>query len=159
MKSLLTLGCLLMLAFSSQSARADIELTTTAETETITTGPSGEKIITRSQATRVVPGSEVIYTITAHNTGKDKADSVVITNPVPEHTQYVDGSATGEGTVITFSVDGGKSFASANKLVVTLADGKTRNATAADYTHIRWVFKTDLAASQTSSVTYRVNVK
>ena len=44
-----------------------------------------------------------------------------------------------------FSVDGGKTFAAADELVVS-EDGEARAAEARDFTHVRWVMQDDLAA-------------
>ena len=121
--------------------------------------PDGSETMRRVSATRVVPGTEVIYTITATNAGNDPADQVVVTNPVPAQTSYVDGSATGANTDITFSVDGGNSWGDAQSLTVVDANGEPRAATAVDYTHVRWKLQSDLAPLQKLPVSYRVQVK
>ena len=41
----------------------------------------------------VMAGDRLRYTITTQNTGADSATSVVLRDPVPDHTTYVDGSA------------------------------------------------------------------
>jgi uncharacterized repeat protein (TIGR01451 family) len=119
----------------------------------------GVKVKKVAPVEKIVPGDEVLYTLTYTNkTGKPATD-VAITNPVPKHTRYKDGSATGDNAVITFSVDDGKTFATPDKLVVTVKDksGKDipRPATAQDYTHIRWVIKQQLAPGQSGSVRFR----
>lgn len=119
----------------------------------------GVKVKKVAPVERIVPGDEVVYTLTYTNkTGKPTTD-VAITNPVPKHTRYKDGSAAGDNAVITFSVDDGKTFATPEKLVVTIKDksGKDiqRPATAQDYTHIRWVIKQQLAPGQSGSVRFR----
>ncbi len=48
--------------------------------------------------TSAEPGGILTYTITYKNTGDGAAASVVVSNPIPEHTTYVDGSATSGGT-------------------------------------------------------------
>jgi uncharacterized repeat protein (TIGR01451 family) len=138
---------------------ADIELTTTAQVEVTETNAQGEEVVKRQPATQVVPGKEVIYTIRANNTGAEPAESIVVTNPIPQHTEYVEGSAFGSGTDITFSVDGGKSYGKPGQLTVKTADGKTRPATSRDYTHVRWIFQFELQPGQEAPVWYRVRVK
>jgi uncharacterized repeat protein (TIGR01451 family) len=149
----------LLLALSSSPAAAQIEVSTTAHIEIVETSADGQQTIRRVSANRVVPGTEVIYTITAKNTGNEPADKVVVTNPVPAQTRYVDGSAAGANTDITFSIDGGKAWGPAGTLTVVGPDGESRDATADDYTHVRWTLKSNLAPSQQLPVWYRAQVK
>jgi uncharacterized repeat protein (TIGR01451 family) len=120
-----------------------IELKTTAEVEKEVVNAKGEKSKVLSAATTVVPGTEVVLTVTANNVCKQPSDKVVISNPVPDHMTLVPGSVIGAGSDITYSVDG-KTFAPAGKLTVTV-DGATRPARADEYRHIRWEFKNSLA--------------
>ena len=82
---------LLLMMFSSQ-VFADIKLKTVAEIEIKKTSAKGEVTIKREPVKTAVPGTEVIYTIKARNTGKQDANSVVVTNPVPKQMTYVDAS-------------------------------------------------------------------
>jgi len=119
-----------------------IELKTTAEVEKDVVNDKGEKTKVLAPAATVIPGTEVVMTVTASNTCKQPSDKVVINNPVPEHMTLVPGSVIGAGSDITFSVDG-KTFAPAGKLAITV-DGATRPARAEEYRHIRWEFKNSL---------------
>ncbi|HEX6398258.1 MAG TPA: hypothetical protein VFZ95_12610 [Steroidobacteraceae bacterium] len=131
-------------AFAQASAPGNcIELKTTAEVEKEVVNEKGEKSKVLSAATTVVPGTEVVLTVTANNVCKQPSDKVVINNPVPEHMTLVPGSVIGAGSDITYSVDG-KTFAPAGKLTITV-DGATRSARAEEYRHIRWEFKNSLA--------------
>ena len=107
----------------------------------------------------VVPGDELVYTIYFKNVGKDPAADIVITDDIPKHTYYKDGTAFGSGTEITFSVNGGKSYAKPAKLTVKGKDGKRRRATAKDYNSIRWIFKPRLAPGKQGVVHFRVILK
>lgn len=159
MKTTIKISTLLILAAFSSQALAQIEVKTVAEIEVTEIDKQGKKTVKRVPPSKVVPGTEVIYTITAKNTGNEPADNIVVTNPVPKETVYVDGSAFGAGTNITFSVDGGKSYAEAEKLTVKDQAGKPRAATAKDYTHVRWTFQFNLQPGQEAPVWYRVRVK
>lgn len=144
MRSLgLTLFCPALLALSaalSAQEAGNIVVTTVAQQTEVLTDPSGDTRTQLVPVTKVLPGDEVTYTITFKNVGGEPVENVTVTNPVPEHMSYLDGSAFGPGTAITFSVDGGHSFAPAGTLAVALADGSTRPAAASDYTHIRWTY-------------------
>lgn len=159
MKPFTNISVILAMALFSSMAMAEIQLTTVAETEVTQRNPQGEEIIQRVPATRVVPGTEVIYTITAKNSGAETAQNVVVTNPIPEQTVYIAGSAAGPGTDITFSVDNGKTFHRSGELMVQNASGKPRRANAEDYTHVRWLLRFQLEPSDEAPVWYRVRVK
>ncbi len=149
----------LLLVVSSSPVMAQVEISTTAEIEIVEVQADGREVVRLESPSRVIPGTEVIYTITAKNTGAQPADSVVVTNPVPLQTRYVEGSASGANTDITFSVDGGQSWGVAQSLTVIDANGEERAATADDYTHVRWTLQTGLAPDQQVPVWYRAQVK
>jgi uncharacterized repeat protein (TIGR01451 family) len=136
-------------------AKGGVELRMVAEQEIEVVNDDGEKEVKRIEAAKVVPGDVVIYTIHYMNRGEEAADSVVITNPIPEHMIYKNGSASGEGTTITFSVDEGKTYDSPENLKVVAAEGKERPAQASDYTHVRWTFKESLLPEATGYVAFR----
>ncbi len=110
-----------------------------AEKIVVTTDEHGEKIVRRVAPQTLLPGEEVIYTLTYRNTHPDQADDVVITNPIDPNLRYQSGTALGDDTEVVFSVDGGNSFASPAQLQVLEADGTARPANPDDYTHIRWI--------------------
>jgi uncharacterized repeat protein (TIGR01451 family) len=146
------------LPLSGGAYAQNVELVTRAEKE-IEVDDKGKKVKKLIAPTKMVPGDEVLYTVAYNNKSKAPAEKVVITNPVPRHTRYKDGSAAGEGADIAFSVDGGKTFATPDKLTVAIKDkaGKdvTRPAAAADYTHIRWTLKENVAPGRAGAVTFR----
>ena len=61
-------------------------------------------------ADKVVPGTEVTWTVTASNICQKPAENVTFDNPVPPHMSYVANSATGPGADISFSLDGSRLF-------------------------------------------------
>jgi uncharacterized repeat protein (TIGR01451 family) len=159
MKLLIKISAVFLLTIFASQVFAAIELKTVAEIETTKTDGKGKKEIKRTPATIVVPGTEVIYTITATNTGNKAAANINVKDPIPKDMVYVDGSAFGKNTTITFSVDDGKNYASSKKLTVKNSQGKPIPATAKDYTNIRWTFKSELKPKQSASVWFRARVK
>jgi uncharacterized repeat protein (TIGR01451 family) len=137
--------------------KACVELKTTAESEQEVV-EQGQKVKRLVPAGKVVPGNEVVWTITARNVCDKPADNIVIANPVPEHMSYVAGSAMGTGTDITYSLDG-KEFKSAAELAVREADGTTRVARGDEYRAIRWTYQAAFAPGATAFVRYRAVVK
>ncbi len=158
----IAIAALALALFAWGPARAqaggDIELRNIAEIEQQAKGADGKAVKKRVIAQQAIPGTEVIYTSTFRNIGKKPAGNVAVVNPVPANTTLVAGSATGDNTDITFSADGGKSWASADKVRVTGADGKPRPAGISEFTHIRWAWRGDLPAGKQGSVAFRVTV-
>ncbi len=141
-------------------AFADVALTTTVQKLERVAAPDGTATTRLVGAEKVIPGDEVRYTITFENDGAKSVDAgtVVITNPIPENTQYSADSAFGSGTTIQFSVDGGQSFHSPSELTV-VRDGAKVPATPADYTTIRWSFAPALAPAQKSYVSFNARLQ
>ena len=158
-------GLVLMLVLFAQAGaigaapERSIEIKTTAEIEMEVINKDGKKEIHRVEAAKVVPGDEVIYTIHYANVGDDVAERVIITDAIPDHMIYTDGSASGKGTTVTFSVDSGRSYDVAANLKVAEADGKKRQANATDYTHIRWTFEDQLVPSTAGYVAFRAKLQ
>ena len=153
---LLALACSGEIWAQNQGA---INLKVIGETEVEVLNAKGEKEIKRVPAVKVVPGDDVVYTLSYSNGGKEPADKVVITNPVPEHMFYREGSASGADTHITFSVDNGKTYDLPEKLTVVDADGKERPAKGSDYTHIRWALYKSLAPGEKGQVSFRATLE
>ena len=138
-------AALLACAFATQALAQKegcVAVNTTAEIEKDVVNDKGEKSKTLVPAGKVIPGTEVVWTVTANNTCKAPSENVVISNPVPEHMTLVPNSAFGPGSDITYSVDG-KTFAAADKLTVQ-ENGASRPARADEIKHIRWVLKSAL---------------
>jgi uncharacterized repeat protein (TIGR01451 family) len=143
-------------AFGQVNQGQCIQLKTSAEVEKEVVDAKGEKTKTLAPAGTVIPGTEVVLTVTANNICKQPSDKVVINNPVPEHMTLVPGSAIGAGSDITFSVDG-KTFAPAGKVTIT-QDGATRPARAEEYRHIRWEFKNSLQPGASAMGRFRATL-
>jgi uncharacterized repeat protein (TIGR01451 family) len=154
---LATLVMTSMHVVSAQDAGC-IELKTTAEIEQEYVNEQGQKAKRLAPASKVTPGDEVIWTITAKNVCAKPAENIVIANPVPAHMTYVPGSALGVGTTITYSL-GDDDFRDASALTVREANGATRPARADEYRTVRWTYTAPFAPGATAFVRYRAIVK
>ena len=135
-------------------------LTITARVEAeVRTPPAGREARALQPADRVVPGDPVIYTLEVRNTGATPAHLPTIVYPVPRHMRYLANSAVGPGAVVTYSVDGGRSFDRPDRLEVSAGDDRRRPALAADYTHIRWQLRNTLKVNSVAFVRFRAVVK
>jgi uncharacterized repeat protein (TIGR01451 family) len=151
-------GSLSLSTFGSSAYAAGVEFSNKAEVD-ITVKKDGKKEVKRVPAKKVAPDGEVIYTTTFKNTIDKPISNIMVTNPVPANMLYTADSANGANTVITYSVDGGKTYDAPEKLTVAGKDGKQRPAQAADFTHIRWIYKGDLATGKSSDVGFKAKVK
>lgn len=134
----------------SVRAIAEVEVTTLiGEHETVKLAP----------ADRVVPGDEVIYTLEIRNKGAMSLPPPRVDYPIPEHMRYLDDTAAGPGTDITYSVDGGHAFDRPENLKVMGPDGHRRPAVGADYTHIRWQLKHILKGRSVAFTRFRAVVQ
>ena len=137
----------------AQAPRGCIELKSTALVEKEVVDANGNKAKKMVPADKVVPGTEVTWTVTASNICQKPAENVTFDNPVPPHMSYVANSATGPGSDISFSLDG-KAFAAPAGLTVN-ENGATRPARADEYKHIRWAFKQPLQPGATANASFR----
>ncbi|MDH3643317.1 MAG: hypothetical protein OES38_14540 [Gammaproteobacteria bacterium] len=144
---------------ASATATAQVTLENSVQKVETFVNEAGEPQRRLVDADSVVPGDELRYTITFSNDGGETVDagSVVITNPIPDETEYLDGTAFGSGTDIVYSVDG-ESFAAPDALT-TVREGVEAPAMAKDYQSIRWVFRPALEPGETGNVSFSVRLK
>ena len=157
----ISLAVAALLAVANVAHAADkgcIELKTVAESEQEYTNDAGQKAKRLVPASKVVPGDEIVWTITAKNVCDKAADNIVIANPLPAEMNYVANSAMGVGADITYSVDG-KEFNAPAAIVVHDANGVRRTASADEYRAVRWTYKNAFAPGATTFVRYRALVK
>jgi len=149
-------------AQAQTSPAGGVQLVNVAQKE-VEVDEGGKKVRKLVEPGKMVPGDEVVYTITYTNKGAKPAERVVVVNPVPQHTRMRTSSAEGANSEIAYSVDGGKTYAAPDKLVVNTKDasGKavTRPAVAADFTHIRWTLKEPLAPGASGFVRFRTVIQ
>jgi uncharacterized repeat protein (TIGR01451 family) len=120
-------------------------------------GPGGQEIRRWVPATRLSAGDEVHYTVRVRNPGKAPVESIVVTKRLPFGVHYLRGSAVGPAAEVQFSLDGGKTFATAEQLSKSAGSGKqgARKALEGDYTHVRWVLARPLGPSATALLRFR----
>jgi uncharacterized repeat protein (TIGR01451 family) len=149
-------AAILACSFGSQAfaqQQGCIVLKSVAEQEQEVVDAKGEKTKKLVPAAKIVPGMEVVWTVTANNVCKLPSENVTINNPVPEHMNYVADSAFGAGSDITYSLDG-KTFGAPAELSV-IDNGAKRQARADEYRHIRWVFRSPLKPGASAIARFR----
>lgn len=142
-------------AFAQEQGHLNVR--TVVQKEEVTVNDSGETERNLVPTDTVVPGDDVVYTITFTNISDESAENVVITNPISDNLTYLQGSAFGPGTVIEFSVDNGQSFAAPDELIVG-TNGETRPAQVEDFTHVRWTMQNELEAGAQGMARFRARL-
>lgn len=155
------LGLLLLpLMGAAAHAKPDLQMNMVAEKE-VTVTEAGKKVLKRVPAEKTLPGDVLVYTMSYKNAGDEKAVAVKVDDPLPAGVKYLANSASGANTQISFSADGGASFASPDQVMVEkVKAGKKEKAKAGavDYTHIRWVI-TEVLPGQGGQLGFRAVVQ
>ena len=151
---------LLSAVLLAAAVHAEVQLATSVDRVVKVTTDDGEIETLLLDASAVRPGEELRYTIEFSNNSSEfiPPDVVVITNPIPETADYLAGTATGAGTEILFSVDGGSSFAPPEALTV-VERGVELPASEEYYTTIRWIFGRTLGPGESKVVSFDVRLK
>lgn len=140
-------------------AHAGLELATVIERVVEAKQNDGATKLELLPVAAAAAGDEVVYTVTFTNVSKQAVDNVRITNPIPSELRYLPNSASGPGSDVLYSVDGGLNFGAPKELTVTADDGSRRAADASDYTHIRWLLKAPLDAGAKGFARFRAVVR
>lgn len=94
-------------------------------------------------------GQQVLYTVQfANTTGQTVARPTVICE-LPQFMTFVPDVVVGPGATVTFSIDGGRSFAGDDDLYVFDQDGQLKPAPPEAITHIRWELDRPMAPGST----------
>jgi uncharacterized repeat protein (TIGR01451 family) len=145
-----TLLALAVVGTSSLSAFANgLSAEQVVERATITIDANGNEVRTYALAEEAAPGDEVRYSLTYSNNGDTAAEAVSLVMPVPSEVTYIETSAAAAGKSLSFSIDGGKTFAPR----ADLRSGD-RAATSDEITHIKWAFVEPIAPAATGSVSF-----
>ena len=117
-----------------------IEITITDEL-VLPTGVS--RTVLRDAAGNLVtrPGDVIRYRLTASNRGSEPARNTELLDPIPAGTEYVIGSARGDGMRLLFSIDGGRTFEPQPvRYEVRSEQGEVIEVAAEPgmYTHVKW---------------------
>ncbi len=157
-KIALYLGLLVRAGFGWVAPVQPITITTRIELEkkSVVDGVASLQLV---PADRIAPGDLLVYTLLVRNEGAVPVEHASFTSPIPEHMIYVANSAVGPGAEVSYSVDGGRQFASPAELTVPDGHGASRPAVAADYTTIRWILHNRLQPGSVARARFEALVK
>jgi uncharacterized repeat protein (TIGR01451 family) len=150
-----------LIAPVSAIAKPEVTIMTISEKEVVEI-VDGREVKKRIATSEIEPGQTLIFTMKYANKGDEKAINVVINNPIPQDSIYVVGSATGIGSEINYSIDGGKTFKQPSLLTYEVdnpsGDPIKMTASPEQYTNIRWIVK-EVAAGQKGEVSFSIRLK
>jgi uncharacterized repeat protein (TIGR01451 family) len=150
---------LMLVASTLQAKKSPVTLSTKSYKEVSKVDANGNKKIVLVEAKKVVPGDYVVYKNNVKNSSDKSVKGMVLNNPIPEHTQYIAKSAKcKDGCEILFSVDGGKKFATPEKLMIKVGNVE-RLALAKEYTNVRWVLTSSLNAKSSTEVSFKTRLQ
>jgi uncharacterized repeat protein (TIGR01451 family) len=149
-------------ALAQSSARADEQSDVGTELvaevrENISTTP-GREVYRFVPAWLLEQGQVVYYTLRITNQSTVPLRNVAVVQAVPANTTYLADSAAGPGAAVSFSVDGGKTFAPAGSLMIEV-EGSKQLAQTSQYTHIRWQLRNPLAPGATALARFRATFR
>jgi uncharacterized repeat protein (TIGR01451 family) len=114
------------------------------------------------KAGAVHPGEVLDWTITSVNEGDGAAREYRTVGQIPQGTSLVAGSVTAEyDAAVTYSIDGGKSFAAQPTVEERQPDGTVKQVPApvSMYTQVRYEWAEPFAAGKSLAASYKVRVK
>jgi len=164
MKSIrIAIGFALLSGWALSAPAADqpghVKLQAVGYYQKLTVGKDGTKHTETVPVDHVLPGTDVTWDINYEIIGNQPVTDAVITDPVPAHMDYVGGSAETSKADVTYSVDGGQTFNTPDKLQVKNADGSLRAATPKDYNVIRWVIRGTLQPGAKGTLSFHAVVQ
>ena len=110
----------------------------------------------------VKPGEILQWNITSVNEGTAAARNYKAVGHIPKGTMFVAGSAAAEqGSTVTYSIDGGKTFSTQPIIEEKQTDGSVKQVPApvSMYTEVRYEWSDALAAGSKLSASYKVRVR
>lgn len=118
--------------------------------------------IALDKAESVQPGEVLEWKIVSENDGTAPARDYKTIGHIPAGTSFVAGSAAAEGgSVVTYSIDGGKTFSALPVVEEKQPDGTVKKVPApvSMYTEVRYEWSDKLEAGATLTASYKVRVK
>ncbi|CAN5340693.1 hypothetical protein BH24PSE2_BH24PSE2_12430 [soil metagenome] len=150
----LKLLMLLPVAATVGHAASGLRLEHRAERLTTVSAESGDIEYILVPVEDLGTGGEIYFTIAFTNVTGEALVRATVTARILPGMRYVGGSASGPGTDISFSIDGGATFAGPEELV-SERHGKGRPVPPRYYTDIRWTMRHPLAPAATAYARYR----
>lgn len=135
-------------------SKQPVELTGEVKLVKTITGQDGKQRTEQVAPDVVVPGDRLVFSTTYRNAGAEPATNFVVRNAVPGPVRLADDADPG----LVVSIDGGKTWGTLGQLKVTAEGGVSRDAQAADVTHIRWTLA-EVKPGESGRVEYQAIIR
>lgn len=109
-----------------------------------------------------MPGDVLEYRLVFTNRTEGPVRNIVFTNPIPEGTRYIGGTADADRTnvQVEFSIDEGASYSTSPMIVVVEAGEQVRRPAPPEmYTHMRWTVRDSVPVREQVTAHYRLRVQ
>ncbi len=131
----------------------------TVQKETTAIGADGTVQTIRETIDKIVPGERIVYSLNFTNDDAAPASDIVLTMPIPSEVKFIEGTAEMPATTVTYSADGGESFASRQSVMKLDNAGNIRTASADELTHIRWTVPGPVEIGASGSLSFAATVR
>lgn len=121
-----------------------------------------DKAVSLEKAEAVKSGEVLDWTINSSNEGNKEAQNYRVVGQISPGTKFVEGSAKGDDAPqVTYSIDGGKTFAAQPLVDEKQPDGTIKKVAApvSSYTQVRFEWAKSLPSNAKLTASYRVQVK
>jgi len=149
----------LLFSLTALMAKAPVSIDIHSYQEIVVKDKSGKKVKKWVPVKKVVPGDIVKYVDTINNDTDKELTDVKVKNPINKNVVLVKGSEKSNAKFTTlYSIDGGKSYATADKLFIKGKDGVKKMATVKDYNALEFTVDKVPAHSKVD-VEFKVKIK
>jgi uncharacterized repeat protein (TIGR01451 family) len=143
--------------FASLSAgRPEVKVSLTGAVE------RKDELVPVERADMVKSGETLDWTMTSANTGSAPAYNYQTVGKIPPGTQFVANSAKAEGSaIVSYSIDGGKTFSAKPMVDVRQPDGSLKKVPAPvdSYTQVRYEWADPLRENGKLTAAYKVRLR
>ena len=148
-----------MFGLTALIAKAPVSMSLHSYQEVVVKDKSGKKVKKWVKVKKVVPGDIVKYVNTITNDSDKELTSVKVSDPIDKNVVLVKGSESSSAKFKTlYSIDGGKSYATADKLFIKGKNGVKKLAAVKDYNALEFTVER-VAAHSKVDVEFKVKIK
>ena len=146
-------------SLTALTAKAPVSMSLHSYQEIVVKDKSGKKVKRWVEVKKVVPGDIVKYVNTINNDSDKELTTVKVSDPINKNVFLVKGSEKSSAKFKTlYSIDGGKSYATAGKLFIKGKNGAKKLATVKDYNALEFTVDKVPAHSKVD-VEFKVKIK